>query len=67
MCLGVHGQDDDVDVEIVESDYVDLGEMVAQFFSLGIDPYPRSSDDASLDLELSREFASDRGEGGAGR
>ena len=35
--------DDDVDLDQL-SDSIDLGEMVAQIFALGLDPYPRRAD-----------------------
>lgn len=35
--------EDDVDLDEL-SDSVDLGEMVAQIFALGLDPYPRRAD-----------------------
>ena len=33
----------DLDVEPLEGDIVDLGEITAQAFALGLDPYPRSA------------------------
>ena len=33
----------DLDVEPLEGDIVDLGEIAAQAFALGLDPYPRSA------------------------
>lgn len=35
---------DDIDVEILDSDEIDIGEAVAEEFYLALDPYPRGAD-----------------------
>lgn len=35
--------DDDADIEDLKEDSIDLGEITAQYLSLALDPYPRSS------------------------
>lgn len=34
--------DSDLDIDIIDGDIIDLGEIAAQSFALGLDPYPRS-------------------------
>lgn len=42
--------DDDADVDILESDDIDIGEVIAEEFCLALDPYPRMADaDRALD------------------
>lgn len=48
---------DDISRERLESDEIDLGEMLVQFLSLSLDPYPRRSGAEPL-LEKYRDAAS---------
>jgi uncharacterized metal-binding protein YceD (DUF177 family) len=52
--------EDDLDTEPLDGDIIDLGEIAAQAFALGLDPYPRSAGAAPgvMSEEAAREASS---------
>lgn len=56
------GDDDDVNVDILEGDEIDLGEAIAEELYLALDPYPRSTDaDRALE-EIRAKAGTDGGD-----
>ncbi len=35
---------DDADIDVLETDHIDIGEVIAEEFYLALDPYPRAED-----------------------
>lgn len=58
------GDEDVIDIEILDGDEIDVGEAVAEEFYLALDPYPRGAD-ADRALEEIKATSDDRPENGA--